>query len=214
LIFLGVLVGQNILHDAMFGSLAAWFGEMFPTHVRYSGTSIGYQVGPVLGGGPLPLVATSLFFLGGNRPWLISAYFLLLCAMAIVAAVAAPETKGRRVTVVESPRPRTPSRVNRLDLPADQASPRSRRDRRPNSGDHLVDRLAMVPISAEVVRRILRSWRRILAGQHDLEGHRRPGVRVDEFGRSCSAWVTGRWRLAVGDLLLFDHGVRSGGSVR
>jgi MHS family shikimate/dehydroshikimate transporter-like MFS transporter len=94
-IFAGVLLGLNVFHDAMFGPLAAWFSELFPTDVRYSGTSIGYQVGPVLGGGLLPLIATSLFFLGGNRPWLISGYFLVLSALTIAAALLAPETRGR-----------------------------------------------------------------------------------------------------------------------
>ncbi|WP_245967102.1 MFS transporter [Sphaerisporangium album] len=96
LIFLGVLLGLNVLHDAMFGPLAAWFGELFPTNVRYSGTSIAYQVGPVLGGGLLPLLATSLFFLGGSRPWLICRYFLVLSAVTVAAALAAPETNRRQ----------------------------------------------------------------------------------------------------------------------
>ncbi len=95
LIFIGVLLGLNVFHDAMFGPLAAWFSELFPKDVRFTGTSIGYQFGPVLGGGLLPLIATSLFFLGGSRPWLISAYFIFLSVLTITAAVKAPETKKR-----------------------------------------------------------------------------------------------------------------------
>jgi MHS family shikimate/dehydroshikimate transporter-like MFS transporter len=95
LIFMGILLGLNIFHDAMFGPLAAWFSELFPMDVRYSGTSIAYQIGPVLGGGLLPLIATSLFFLGGSRPWLISTYLLVLSATTITAAILTPETRGR-----------------------------------------------------------------------------------------------------------------------
>lgn len=95
LIVLGIMLGLNVFHDAMLSPLAAWFGELFPTSVRYTGTSIGFQVGPVLGGGVLPLIAASLFFAGGERPWLISGYFLLLSAVTITAALLAPETLRR-----------------------------------------------------------------------------------------------------------------------
>jgi MHS family shikimate/dehydroshikimate transporter-like MFS transporter len=39
-----------------------------------------------------------LFFLGGNRPWLISGYFLVLSMVTIAAALLAPETRGRLKT--------------------------------------------------------------------------------------------------------------------
>lgn len=36
------------------------FAESFPAAVRYTGVSLGYQVGAALFGGPLPLIATAL----------------------------------------------------------------------------------------------------------------------------------------------------------
>lgn len=44
----------------MYGPLAAFITELFPTHVRYSGISLGFQLAGILGGGIAPLVATSL----------------------------------------------------------------------------------------------------------------------------------------------------------
>lgn len=44
----------------MYGPQAALFAELFPAEMRYSGASLGYQVGVLLGGGFAPLIATSL----------------------------------------------------------------------------------------------------------------------------------------------------------
>ncbi|SFN72083.1 Major Facilitator Superfamily protein [Pseudonocardia ammonioxydans] len=91
LIVVAMLVLVNLFHDAMYGPQAAWYGELFDTRVRYSGASLGYQIGSVIGG-TTPLVATALLMAGGGRPWLIWGYFGLLFAICIVSTVLAPET--------------------------------------------------------------------------------------------------------------------------
>lgn len=45
----------------MAGPQAALIAELFPANVRYSGSSIVYQIGSVLGGAFAPIVATALF---------------------------------------------------------------------------------------------------------------------------------------------------------
>jgi MFS family permease len=45
----------------MYGPQAALFAELFETKVRYSGVSLGYQVGVLLGGGFAPMIAAWLF---------------------------------------------------------------------------------------------------------------------------------------------------------
>jgi MFS family permease len=92
LIVLGVIVGLNVFHDCMSAPQPAWLSELFPTSVRGSGVALSYQVGAVLGGGILPLVATFLLFTDSGQPWLIVGYFGLLSVITIVAACRAPET--------------------------------------------------------------------------------------------------------------------------
>lgn len=89
-----IVFGVNVVHDAMYGPQAAWFAELFGTRVRYSGASLGYQIGAVLSGGFAPLIAASLLVVGGGRPWLIVAYFAVLAAITVGAAYAARETRG------------------------------------------------------------------------------------------------------------------------
>ncbi|GAB1811668.1 MFS transporter [Mycobacterium sp. MUNTM1] len=92
-VVLSIVFGINIVHDAMYGPQAAWFAELFDTRVRYSGASLGYQIGAVLSGGFAPLIAASLLVVGGGRPWLIVGYFAVLAAITAVAAYAADETR-------------------------------------------------------------------------------------------------------------------------
>lgn len=50
----------------MYGPQAALFAELFSTEVRYSGATLGYQVGVLLGGGFTPMIATALFASSGT----------------------------------------------------------------------------------------------------------------------------------------------------
>jgi MFS transporter, MHS family, shikimate and dehydroshikimate transport protein len=89
-----IVSGVNVVHDAMNGPQAAWFAQLFDTRVRYSGSSLGYQIGAVLSGGFAPLIAAALLAAGGGRPWLIVAYFAVLAAITVAAAYGARETRA------------------------------------------------------------------------------------------------------------------------
>ncbi|MEM6108389.1 MFS transporter [Mycobacterium sp. 050272] len=91
-VVLAIVFGVNVVHDAMYGPQAAWFAELFDTRLRYSGSSLGYQIGAVLSGGFAPLIAAALLVAGGGRPWLIVGYFAVLAAITVAAAYAARET--------------------------------------------------------------------------------------------------------------------------
>ena len=86
-----VILGMNLAHDAVYGPQAAWFAEQFPIEVRYSGVNMGYQLGTVIGGGIMPMIAALLYVAGGNSPWLICGYLTLLSVISIIAAVAAKD---------------------------------------------------------------------------------------------------------------------------
>lgn len=58
-IAVAIAVGQ-VFCGMMYGPQAAFFSEMFGTKVRYSGASLGYQLGAILGGALAPLIATAL----------------------------------------------------------------------------------------------------------------------------------------------------------
>ncbi|MFZ2141787.1 MAG: MFS transporter [Xanthobacteraceae bacterium] len=59
LVTLGMTIALTAF-GAVYGPVAAYFTEIFDTSVRYSGASLGYQIGAVFGGGLAPLIATAL----------------------------------------------------------------------------------------------------------------------------------------------------------
>ncbi len=50
----------------VFAPLASWFAELFDAHVRYTGVSVGYQLGSLIAGAPAPIVATYLVSANGG----------------------------------------------------------------------------------------------------------------------------------------------------
>ena len=68
------------------GPQSALFAELFPAHVRYSGASLGYQVGAILGGGIAPFVATWLYASFGTTS-AITAYFVLVSLVSLAATL-------------------------------------------------------------------------------------------------------------------------------
>ena len=74
-ITLALTVGQ-IFIGMMYGPQAALLTELFSTEVRYSGASLGYQLGAIVGGGMAPIAATALIAAFGSAIW-VSAYIAL-----------------------------------------------------------------------------------------------------------------------------------------
>ena len=60
-VMLGAMLALAFVLGATVGPQSALFAELFPAHVRYSGASLGYQVGAILGGGIAPFMATWLY---------------------------------------------------------------------------------------------------------------------------------------------------------
>ena len=86
---------------AIFGPMAAFVSESFGARVRYSGVSLGYQTGAVLGGGLSPFVATALLGLSGGGSWSVSAYLVAGALVSLASIYLLEETY--RSTLSEGP---------------------------------------------------------------------------------------------------------------
>ncbi len=80
-----------LLHAAMYGPQASFIAEMFPTQVRYSGASMGYQLAGVIGGALAPIIATALLSRYGTS-LAVSLYAVVVLAITILSVVIARET--------------------------------------------------------------------------------------------------------------------------
>jgi MFS family permease len=85
LIFLAIVLSL-IPHDMMYGPQAALIAESFSGRLRYSGSSLGYQLASVIAGGPAPLIAAWLFS-QYHSAWPI-AWYIAACAVVTLGATA------------------------------------------------------------------------------------------------------------------------------
>ena len=76
-----------------YGPQAALYAEMFPAQVRYSGVSIGYALGAILGGAFAPLIAQLLLDETAWSPS-IGIYLMVLATISFVAVSMVKETRG------------------------------------------------------------------------------------------------------------------------
>ncbi|MBS0532809.1 MAG: MHS family MFS transporter [Proteobacteria bacterium] len=82
----------------VYGPIAAWLVELFPTRIRYSGLSLPYHIGNGWFGGFLPATVFAIVAATGNiysGLW----YPIAVAAMSfVVALIFLPETKDRDIT--------------------------------------------------------------------------------------------------------------------
>ena len=76
-----------------YGPQSALYAEMFPADVRYSGVSIGYALGAILGGAFAPLIA-ELLLKNTGASWSIGVYILAITIVSLVAVSFVKETRG------------------------------------------------------------------------------------------------------------------------
>ena len=80
-----------VFHAAMYGPQASFIAEMFPTKVRYSGASMGYQLAGIVGGALAPIISVALLD-RFDTSLVVSVYVVVTLALTTVCVLAAPET--------------------------------------------------------------------------------------------------------------------------
>ena len=80
-----------IFHAAMYGPQAVFIAEMFPTKVRYTGASMGYQLAGILGGAVAPIISVALLD-RFDTSVAVSIYAVAMLLVTIICVFLAPET--------------------------------------------------------------------------------------------------------------------------
>ncbi|GAA1388257.1 MFS transporter [Luteococcus peritonei] len=93
-----IIAGQALVQGALFGPYTAFLSELFPTEVRYTGTSLAYQTASTLGAGFTPLLAADLMRRYHSVTPVMLAY---LAAFAITATAVLLVREGRHVDLAE-----------------------------------------------------------------------------------------------------------------
>jgi metabolite-proton symporter len=90
LIVLAVVVAL-FFHAAMYGPQAAFIAEMFPTKIRYTGASMGYQLAGIFGGALAPIISVALLD-RYDTSLVVSLYVVAVLTLTTVCVLLAPET--------------------------------------------------------------------------------------------------------------------------
>lgn len=89
LIVVAVSIGLSFL-SMMYGPQAAFFTELFSTEVRYSGATLGYQLGAIAGGAFAPTIAAKLWT-DFDIVW-VSVYIAFASILTLLSVMALTET--------------------------------------------------------------------------------------------------------------------------
>ena len=93
-----VVVAISFGQMVMFGIGAPFYSELFTARLRYSGASLGFQIGAAISGGLTPFVAASLMTWSGGATWPISVYLIVCALITAYATYKAPETAGKDIS--------------------------------------------------------------------------------------------------------------------
>jgi MFS transporter, MHS family, shikimate and dehydroshikimate transport protein len=109
------LVVAQVFFSSTYGPAPALFSEMFGHKVRYSGVSLGYQLGAVAGGAFAPLIATALYAEFGSSN-VVAAYVAGIAVLSLlsVSLISHPHISTSETSRAAADRPRRPQ-VGLLD---------------------------------------------------------------------------------------------------
>ncbi|MGW5150479.1 MFS transporter [Rhodococcus koreensis] len=92
IILAAIMIGL-FFHAFMYASQPAIMAEMFPTRIRYSGISLGYQVTSIVAGSLAPIIAVALLDrFDSSVP--IAVYLGAASVVTLIAVACARETRG------------------------------------------------------------------------------------------------------------------------
>ncbi|MBV9134890.1 MAG: MHS family MFS transporter [Chloroflexi bacterium] len=97
LVFIAIALSL-VFHDIQYGPQAAMIAESFPTPIRYSGSSIGYQLASIVAGGPAPLIATALLA-SYHSSMAVAIYILGCAAVSLISLVLMPERAHQDISL-------------------------------------------------------------------------------------------------------------------
>ena len=97
IVVLTIVVAISFGQMVMFGIGAPWYSELFTAKLRYSGASLGFQVGAAISGGLSPLIAASLMTWAGAT-WPVSVFLIFCACITAIATSFAPEMANKELT--------------------------------------------------------------------------------------------------------------------
>ncbi|MEV6899629.1 MFS transporter [Amycolatopsis sp. NPDC051372] len=93
LIIIAFVVMYAVSNIANYSVQSTFLSELFPTRIRYTGTSFTYHATSVVGGGIAPIIATALVSASGGNPWPVAVYLIVVALITIGVLALTKETR-------------------------------------------------------------------------------------------------------------------------
>lgn len=100
-LIIAAAVGGLLIFAAYSSVIGAFFSELFPTEIRYSGTSVAYNIASLIAGSLSPIIALALYRAFGTGQ-AIAWYLVVMGLISIVSVACAKETKNIRLSDLDS----------------------------------------------------------------------------------------------------------------
>jgi MFS family permease len=81
----------------LYGPEAALIAESFSPRLRYSGSSLGYQLASIIAGGPSPFISTALYAYFQSS-WPIAVYIMLTAIVGLVSTALLTDYTGKEIS--------------------------------------------------------------------------------------------------------------------
>lgn len=95
-VMLWLIIGFSLM-GATFGPMGALLPELFPTHVRYTGSGISYNVSSIIGAAAAPFIAVWLWSKADGSPALVGVYLAVAGGITLLALLMGKETKDAAI---------------------------------------------------------------------------------------------------------------------
>ncbi|WP_342540317.1 MFS transporter [Heyndrickxia sp. FSL K6-6286] len=97
LLTVATVLGLGIIWAPITAVLGTMFSEIFKSNVRYTGITLGYQIGAAVAGGTAPLVATALLKAYNNSYVPVALYIILASIISLIAIWSVRDRKNEEL---------------------------------------------------------------------------------------------------------------------
>ncbi|WP_213422752.1 MFS transporter [Bhargavaea massiliensis] len=97
MMFLATIIGLGIIWAPITAVLGTMFSEIFSAEVRYTGITLGYQIGAAVAGGTAPLIATTLLLQFNNSYIPVALYIIFTAVVSLVAIWAVRDRSNQQL---------------------------------------------------------------------------------------------------------------------
>jgi MFS family permease len=97
LLIIATVIGLGVIWAPITAVLGTMFSEIFDARIRYTGITLGYQIGAALAGGTAPLVATALLNRFNNSYVPVAIYIIFASLLSLAAIWAVKDRSNQKL---------------------------------------------------------------------------------------------------------------------